>query len=103
MSGSPIGIRLQPGEVHPLHPTSHRVAKDAIVTDPGVIKPSALRLQGSTPTGTSERLEVIDAWKTAGLKFSMPMSLIAKRNNEVRPIIDYSRWTNYMVYTSFLS
>lgn len=51
---------------------------------------------------------VIAAWKSAGLlvpnnnlKFAMPMFLVPKPNNEVRPRIDYSSWTDYIVTPRF--
>lgn len=46
MSGAPLGIRLKPCEVHLLHPTAHRISRDAVVTNPGVDTPFALRLRG---------------------------------------------------------
>lgn len=109
MSGAPLGIRLQPGEVHLPHPTAHRISR---VTDPGVDTPFALRLCGldadwyertvkfdirlSRPAGASPvfrvtkpnavMTRVITAWKDAGLlvpnpnfKFAMPMILQAQQ------------------------
>lgn len=46
MSGAPVGVRLQPGMVHLLHPTSHRIHSVAIVTVSGVDMPHALHLRG---------------------------------------------------------
>lgn len=43
---------------------------------------------------------VVESWKAAGLltpnlnlKYAMPMFLVPKPDNGVRPIIDYSLWT----------
>lgn len=98
MSGAPLGIRLQPGEVHLLHPTTHRISRDAVVTDPAVDTPFALRLCGldadwyertvkfdirlSRPAGASSVFRVtkpsavmnrvITAWKDAGLLVPNP-------------------------------
>lgn len=123
MSGAPLAVRLQPGQVHLLNPTSHKISRDAVVTDPGVNTPFGLCLRGidadwyertvkfcirlhrpagapavfraTKPSSVMDR--VVAAWKDAGLlapnpslKFAMPMFLVAKPNNEVRPIIDYS-------------
>lgn len=35
------------------------------------------------------------------LKFAMPTFLVPKPNNEVRPIIDYSSWTDFIVTPKF--
>lgn len=124
MSGAPIRVRIQPGNIHLVTPDVHRIGADAIDT------PFALRLRGcdadwyertvkfgirlprpanappvfriTKPSVVMDR--VIDAWKTAGLlvpnnnlKFAMPMFLVPKPNNDVRPIIDYSSWTDFII------
>lgn len=51
---------------------------------------------------------VIDKWISNGLlvpnpqlKFAQPMFLIPKPDNKVRPIIDYSEWTPYIIAPKF--
>lgn len=51
---------------------------------------------------------VVDTWIDNGLlivnpdlKFAQPMFLVPKPDNKVRPIIDYSEWTQYIVAPKF--
>lgn len=51
---------------------------------------------------------VINKWVSNGilvpnpnLKFAQPMFLVPKPNSKVRPIIDYSEWTDYIVAPKF--
>lgn len=91
-------IRIQPGHVHLLMPNVHRIGPDAIVSDPGVDTPYAVRLRGcdadwyertvkfgirlprpagapavfriTKPSATMNR--VVTAWKGAGLLVQNP-------------------------------
>lgn len=93
MSGAPLCLRIQPGQIHLIAPDVHRIGPDAVVNDPGVDTPFALRLRGcdadwyertikygirlprpanapavfriTRPSAVMDR--VIAAWKVAGL------------------------------------
>lgn len=98
MSGAPLHVRVQPGLVHLITPHVHRIGADAIVTDPVVDTPFALRLRGcdsdwyertvkfgirlprpvnapavfrvTRPSVVMDR--VVTAWKTSGLLVPNP-------------------------------
>lgn len=130
MSGAPLHVRVQPGLVHLINPDVHRIGADAIVTDPGVDTPFALRyadwyertvkfgirlprpvnapavFRVTRPSAVMDR--VVTAWKAGGLlvpnpnlKFPMPMFLVPKPNGEVRSITDYSTWTEFIITPKF--
>lgn len=52
MSGAPFNVRIQPGTLHLLDPVSHKMHRDAIVTDPGVETPHTLCLRGLVRAGS---------------------------------------------------
>lgn len=51
---------------------------------------------------------IVNKWVENGLlipnpnlKFAQPMFLVPKPNNKVRPIIDYSEWTDFIIAPKF--
>lgn len=133
-SGAPLGLRIQPGTIHLLEPTSHRPDPNQEYADPSVEVCAPLFLHdtdrkflrhvtthgvnlprpfGAPPTFIATRPsalmdQVIAAWKRAGLlvpnqqlRYAMPNFLIAKADGGVRPIVDFSCWTPYIVTPHF--